>query len=115
VNDNDESVGSGVHPGLKQTGDDSRPLCGYCGEPVLPHESLALIEGDPLHYECGFRSVAGSVGHQMGQCPCYGVEDVSEIGMTRRQAAKLSLAYYLNHRKRTGANRPARNQSPRIA
>ena len=34
----------------------------------------------------------GSVGHLRGEC--IGLEDVSEDGMTRRQAAKAAWAYF---------------------
>ena len=99
---NGELVGGSVRLGQKQTGSGSHPSCTYCGEPILPHEPLAPIEGDPVHHECGFRSAMGSVGHLRGECPHYGVEDVSEVGMTRRQAAKAAWAYFQTHKKQTG-------------
>lgn len=70
------------------------PACQYCGEPVLPGEDRAPILNAIMHSECGFRNVAGSVGHQQKRCHCYNQVDTSEIGMTRREAAKASLAYF---------------------
>ncbi len=67
--------------------------CVYCHEPILPGERIAEVEGPPLHYECGFRMVCGSVGHQENQCPCHGIEDHSEDGMTLREGAKAALAH----------------------
>lgn len=71
-------------------------LCGYCGEIILPNEELAPIQNDHIHRECGFRMVAGSVGHQSRQCSCHGREDTTEAGMSKREAARAALKYHLS-------------------
>ena len=108
MNSDGEMRGS-FRPAQRQTGNDSHSLCAHCGEPILPHEIRAPIEAVSAdggtvgyHHECGFRSTMGSVGHLRGECPHYGVEDVSEVGMTRRQAAKAAWAYFLANDKTTG-------------
>ena len=73
--------------------------CAYCGESILPHEPRVEVEGPPIHHECGFRMVYGSVGHQRGQCPCHGQDDLSELGMTLQEGARASLGYFLAHRR----------------
>jgi len=70
------------------------PLCQHCGEPVLPHEPRGQVVNAIMHHECFFRSVAGSVGHQQKNCHCYGKTDTSELGMSKRDAARRSLAFY---------------------
>lgn len=105
---NDDMRGS-VRSSKKNTGNDSHSSCAFCGESILPHEMRSPIEAVSAdggtvgyHYECGFRNTMGSVGHLRGDCPCNGQEDVSEVGMTRRQAAKAAWAYFQTHKKQTG-------------
>jgi hypothetical protein len=76
-------------------------VCPHCDEPILPGDLVAPVIGPKMHHECGFRMVAGSVGHQKGECLCHGVEDTSELGMTRRQAALAAIEYYLESRAST--------------
>ena len=106
MNSDGEMQGS-LRPAQRQTGNDSHSLCAHCGEPILPHERRPPIEtlstdGDSVeyHYECSFRMFMGSVGHLRGECSHHGVEDVSEDGMTRRQAAKAAWTYF--QEKQTG-------------
>lgn len=49
------------------------------------------------HRECAIQNVVGSVGHQKGICSCFGHQDVSEDGLTRREAAKRAYAYWNAH------------------
>jgi hypothetical protein len=78
------------------------PACAYCGELILPREQRAPVIGLPMHFECGFRMVGGSVGHQMGLCECHGFTDTSEDGLSLREAARASLAYFQRVNKRSG-------------
>lgn len=78
-----------------EDGSCSQVPCFYCGEPVLPHEQRVPVEGPPLHYECGIRLSKGSVGQQRGEC--HRRVDPGEAGMTRREAAKAAVEYYLAH------------------
>jgi hypothetical protein len=76
------------------------PTCPLCSELVYSFEEARSINGHPrgAHVECLIRSVAGSVGHQKGQCLCYTlVEDVSENGMSRREGAIAAYNYYMTH------------------
>jgi hypothetical protein len=76
------------------------PACQHCGEPVLPHEQRAPILNAIMHFECGFRLVGGSVGHQQKNCYCYGKTDTSELGISKREAARRSLAFYRSQNER---------------
>lgn len=61
--------------------------CAHCGEPTEDERMF--------HRECLTRMVVGSVGHQKGRCTCFaGVEDHSEDGMTRREAALAAWRYF---------------------
>lgn len=77
-----------------------KPVCAYCHEPVLPNERITEVEGPPLHYECGFRMVFGSVGHMKKQCMHYGKKDTSEEGMALREGAQAAYQRYKDGRKR---------------
>lgn len=68
--------------------------CRHCKEPILPGEQ----SNDGLHIECLTRITAGSVGHQMGVCACYGGDMDDPSGMSVRQAAKA--AFLMNQRAR---------------
>jgi hypothetical protein len=66
--------------------------CVWCEEPV------EVDEGDdrfsqPMHWECGFRSVAGSVAHIEHRCGCYipSSERGDPPGMTKREAARAAV------------------------
>jgi hypothetical protein len=69
----------------------SAALCSWCAEAFAPGES---IEPGHVHYECGLRSVLGSVGHQRGLCSCYGGTEEDPPHMTRRQAAQAAAGYF---------------------
>lgn len=66
--------------------------CIHCTEPVLPEERQTQAD---LHYECNVRVVAGSVGHQMHECSCYGGKREDPPDMTTRQAAKAAYETWL--------------------
>jgi hypothetical protein len=74
-------------------GDPPYPECPHCGEDVLPWDDQVVINGgaQPIHRECLLRSVVGSVGHQLGRCPCHGGHEGDPPGMTRREAARAAL------------------------
>jgi len=57
--------------------------CPFCGEPVLPEESVCLL-----------RQVVGSVAHQQGRCSCYGGDEGDDPALTRREAAAAAVAYF---------------------
>jgi hypothetical protein len=73
-------------------------ICYWCEEPVTEAERpLAKLNlaGQWNHYECGLRSVIGSVGHQQKRCSCYGGTEEDPPGATRREAARAAAAYFL--------------------
>jgi len=61
--------------------------CGWCDEDVQLGDMGTIIGNQVCHYECQMRSVAGSVGHQLGRCSCFGGTEEDPEGMTNRQAA----------------------------
>lgn len=67
--------------------------CEWCGELFEAGDFGIAIPADyrPWHQECFQRSVYGSVGHQLEQCECHGCTDTSEVGISRRQAARASV------------------------
>jgi hypothetical protein len=73
------------------------PLCAWCDEPILPGEHTSM---GGVHYECGLRSVIGSVGHQKGLCSCYGGSEEDPPGLTRRQAAIAAAEYFNQNQAR---------------
>lgn len=60
--------------------------CEYCSEPLLPGDQVSriVVNGRPMHHECGARILLGT-----------GADEGDPPGMTRRQAAKATLAAYL--------------------
>lgn len=77
---------------------------GWCREPFIDGDAgLALpyvgTDGGPsviyYHQNCFLRTIFGSVGHQNGQCHCYGGEGVGDPpGQTKRQAADAAVAQW---------------------
>lgn len=61
--------------------------CIYCASPILAAEMGTMENLGPLHYECQMRMIAGSVGHQLKQCSCYGGTMEDPEGLTKREAA----------------------------
>jgi hypothetical protein len=78
-------------------------LCLDCYEPVLDddrQEMVTVTDGQRArsavrHWECAARSVVGSVGHQLGLCPCNGgpglLDDPDGPNVSKRYAAYLAL------------------------
>lgn len=75
----------------------SAPLCLWCDEPILPAEwrtAQVYASGQAVHYECGLRSMLGSVGHQQRRCSCYGGAEEDPPGLSRREGARAAAAYF---------------------
>lgn len=70
---------------------DDIKLCAWCEEPIEPGESN---DAGSVHYECGLRSVIGSIGHQKRRCFCYGGKEEDPPGLNRRQAAVAAALYF---------------------
>lgn len=69
--------------------------CPFCGEPVLPEESVEINNRTVLaHRDCLLRQVVGSVAHQQGRCSCYGGDEGDDPALTRREAAAAAVAYF---------------------
>lgn len=66
--------------------------CLRCEEPILPGERADVSE--PMHRECAIRSVVGSVGHQIGECSCYGGSREDPPGLSKREAAQAASALF---------------------
>lgn len=84
--------------------------CIYCEEPIeaedfgvsIPcFQTRDQVTDEPQHFACFFRNIIGSVAHQKGLCSCRGLEDLSELGMTRREGAIAAWVYYRAHAKET--------------
>lgn len=73
----------------------SNPICTYCEEPITAMDRLGTTPTE--HHECLMRMVVGSISHQLKKCACYGGawEDPPEL--TKREAARLALDYFLEH------------------
>jgi hypothetical protein len=63
-------------------------ICAYCGEPI-GDIIRRVATPQPMHRECLFRGVAGSVAHIERRCGCYvpGSIEGDPPGMTLRQGA----------------------------
>lgn len=75
---------------------DCRMRCSHCDEEIRDGEASSHLAGlNQIHRECLTRMLAGSLGHQLKMCRCYGgtIEDPS--GLTRRQAARLADRFCL--------------------
>ena len=66
--------------------------CILCEESVVDGDAGTINYGGQIvHYECGMRSVIGSVGHLQMACSCYGGVREDPPGMTYRQASKAAV------------------------
>ena len=69
--------------------------CIWCDEPVEPSEQDEHHR-QPIHWECGLRSIVGGFNHIAGSCSCCGGNDPPDPeGLTRRQAAIAAARYWL--------------------
>lgn len=73
-------------------------VCFHCDEAVAQGDDGEVMPagdaGRPIHRECLLRMVAGSVGHQLGTCRCYGGAEDDPPGMTRREAARAAAELF---------------------
>jgi len=71
--------------------------CTWCDEPVLSTEQHPDFD-EPFHFECAFRSVAGSLAHLARRCSCFvpGSDENDPPGFSKREAAKQVLEAYRN-------------------
>ncbi len=67
--------------------------CAWCGELVEPGEQSAAFSREPMHRECGFRAVMGSVAHIERRCSCFvpGSEETDPPGLSLREAARAAM------------------------
>ena len=91
-----------VYPGERRVPAPVGVPCGYCEEAVTAEDRGCTIpDADggelPYHFECHIRLAIGSVAHQRGQCSCSGGRDHDPPGLTRRQAARAALDYWLTY------------------
>lgn len=71
-------------------------VCIYCDEPILEGEHRAPDFQEPLHWECGVRSVVGGLNHLNGTCSCCGgTLPPDPKGTTIREAAKMAAQAFL--------------------
>lgn len=74
-------------------------ICAHCEEAIhVGERGFSCPNGDGrdsfFHYACFLRLTLGSVGHQMKQCSCHGMTDISEEGLSRREAAARAVAFF---------------------
>jgi hypothetical protein len=73
------------------------PDCIHCGEPVTEQDRrFTYANGPVVHAECDLRAIAGSVGHQLGRCSCFGGDEEDPPGMTKREAARAAAALFVH-------------------
>jgi hypothetical protein len=70
--------------------------CVWCEEVIQDGEQHENFPSDPMHFECGFRSICGSVAHQLRRCHCFklGSKLSDPPGLTKREAARAALALF---------------------
>lgn len=71
-------------------------ICLHCREEILPDDRRDPYLQPPAHFECGFRAIHGSVGHQRGLCTCRGGPGTMEDppGLSKREAARAAIVEY---------------------
>lgn len=91
-------------------------MCPYCEEAIEEGDRFRNIPWDEvprrIHLECIMRMIVGSVGHMKGLCECHGRTDASEIGQTRRQAARDAYEYYLVETRQRVPTDPCETKPP---
>jgi hypothetical protein len=73
-------------------------MCQYCDEEITPRDpiSVATLNGDFMHWECGLRIGIGGLNHLQGRCSCCGGNLPSDPeGLTVRQAARMAAQVWL--------------------
>jgi hypothetical protein len=81
--------------------------CLYCDEDVdhgdeapTPFRWIQRPNGmEPIHEECFFRILVGSVAHQMQACPCYGGTVEDPPSLSKRDAARLAYHHFKRDRE----------------
>lgn len=71
--------------------------CFHCEELIKGGDTGTINRAGPLHYECGLRLVAGSVGHQKKLCSCFGGTEEDPPGLTKHEAAIAAARYWHLH------------------
>lgn len=85
----------------------NRTQCPHCEEEIQLSDLLkrgrvqTLASGQLIHVECLARMVIGSIGHQLGRCPCFGGTEEDPPGLTAREAAKAALRHFFEHQAST--------------
>jgi hypothetical protein len=70
-------------------------ICQWCDEPVLPGQQNLVFQTQAMHSECGFRPVAGSVGHILRRCSCCSKDNLGDPpGLTKREAARAAFVLW---------------------
>lgn len=71
-------------------------VCVYCSEPITEGERRAIDFVQPVHWECGIRSVVGGLNHLNGLCVCCGgTLPPDPEGTTKREAAKMAAQAWI--------------------
>lgn len=77
--------------------------CAYCDETIIASDHGVIVPSInqtdlrhvPLHGECFVRQIVGGINHQRGKCFCCGGNSEPDPAtLTKRQAAKLAVAYF---------------------
>lgn len=73
-------------------------ICQMCNEPITIADRIGPwpVDGQPIHWECGLRSVVGGLNHLNGLCTCCGgTLPPDPEGMTRREAARAAAQAWI--------------------
>jgi hypothetical protein len=73
-------------------------ICQLCHEPITADDRIGpyRIDLQPIHWECGLRSVVGGLNHLNGLCTCCGgTLPPDPEGMTRREAARAAAQAWI--------------------
>lgn len=88
--------------------------CILCEEGIKEGDIGTInFAGQISHYECGLRSVVGSVAHQLRRCSCHGGVGEDPPGMSAREAAIAAARLHearmrgvVTYKKNTGPDGP---------
>lgn len=90
-------------------------LCQWCGEVITLGEprSPSMLDGKPMHWECGLRMVAGGARHILKLCTCCGgTEEPDPPGMSKREAARFAATVFQWVQELTEVRRRAKEKGP---